>query len=170
LVGGLDPAANLEHACADLVEEQLAGQPIAAWSDADLEAFCKRYNLGWVVCRSAAAVERLESWCRSGAAERTAALSIDHETGYLYTLRRERSFVLKGKARWLQADCRHIVLGDLVPDDGTVVLSLHYQAGMQVSPGQVQVEKDPDSLDPIPLIRLKLPGPVTRLILTWPKS
>ncbi len=48
-----------------------------------------------------------------------------------------------------------------------MVLSLHYQAGLQVSPGRVTVEKEPDAHDPIPFVRLRMSGPVTRVTLTW---
>jgi len=74
---------------------------------------------------------------------------------------------LQGQARFLHADCRHIALADVIPEDGKVVLSMHYQAGMHVSPGRVLLEKEPDSCDPIPFIRLRMPGPVARLTLTW---
>ena len=60
----------------------------------------------------------------------------------------------------------------MVPEKGsdTVVLSLHYQSGMEVAPPHVQIEKDPDPFDPIPMIRLRLAAPVTRVILTWPAN
>ena len=80
---------------------------------------------------------------------------------------RPHSFALKGQATWLAADWEHVALGDVVPEDGKVVLSLHYQAGMQVSPGRVQLEKEPDPRDPIPFVRLRMPDPVTRITLTW---
>jgi hypothetical protein len=77
------------------------------------------------------------------------------------------AFILKGQARLLSADCRHIALADLDPEDGEIVLSMHYQAGLQVSPSRVRIEKEPDPYDPIPFIRLRVPGPVARLTLTW---
>ena len=46
----------------------------------------------------------------------------------------------------------------MVPEDGKVVLSLHYQAGMKALPARVQVEREIDPYDPIPLVRLKVPG------------
>jgi hypothetical protein len=169
-LGGLDPEANLEHGYASLVEEQLAGRPIDDWTNAELETFFRRYNVGWVIGRLPATVACLDACCSAGAAERTASLMIDGQPSYLYTLRRSRSFVLKGQADWLQANSRHIVLGDVLPEDGKVVLSLHYQAGMQVSPHTIQVEREPDALDPIPLIRLRITCPLTRVILSWPAN
>jgi hypothetical protein len=166
-IGGLDPEATMEHGAISLVERQLAGRPLADWNNADIELYCRRYNLGWVVCWSPAAVDRLNAWCQSGLAQRAAVMPLDGETAYLYTLNRPRNFVLKGQARWLTADCRRIVLGDVVPEDGRVVLSLHYQAGIQISPSQVRLEREPDPHDPIPLVRLRMAGPVTRITLSW---
>ncbi|MBL8794930.1 MAG: hypothetical protein JNM56_13560 [Planctomycetia bacterium] len=169
-VGGLDPDATMEHGAISLVERQLAGRPLSDWSDADLELYCRRYNLGWVVCWSPAAIARLDAWSQAGLARRTASVPLDGATAHLYRLSRPHSFVLKGQARWLVADCRRIVLGDVVPDDGRVVLSLHYQAGIQAAPSQVQVEREPDPHDPIPLVRLRLNGPVSRITLSWEGS
>jgi hypothetical protein len=167
-VGGLDADSHLEHAHAGLSGQQLAGQPLADWTDADLTGYCDRYNVGWIVCRCPATLQRLEQWARTDAAAQTATLVLDGEPAYLFTVHRERSYVIRGQARWLQADCSHIVLGDVVPaNDGTVVLSLHYQAGMEVLPAQVRVEREPDPLDPVPFVRLRIPGPVARVILKW---
>jgi hypothetical protein len=166
-LGGLDPDAAMEHSYARFVEQRLAGRPIAEWSDANLEEFCGRYNVGWAVCWTPAALERFRKW---GLAEPVAPLTEEGQTGWLFALKRPRSFVLKGHARWISADCRHIALSDVVPEDGKVVLSLHFLEGLQVSPGRVRVEKEPDPLDPIPFVRLRMPGPVTRVTLTWRKE
>jgi hypothetical protein len=171
-LGGLDPEANLEHGYASLIDQQLAGRPIVEWPDAELSTFCDRYNVGWVACRSAAAIARFNAWCASGAAVRQAALTMDGQSACLFALKRQPSFVLKGQARWIAANHRHIILGDVVPEKGSdaVVLSLHFQSGMEVAPPHVQIEKDPDPFDPIPMIRLRLAAPVTRVILTWPAN
>jgi hypothetical protein len=161
-LGGLDPDANVEHAYASLAEQKLAGRPLAEWTDADLEAFCRRYNVGWVVCWSAPAKTRFDAW---HAARRTATLQ-DGETGGLYTLP-PRSFVLHGRAGVVHADSERISLTDVLPEDGKVVLSFHYQAGLQAQPGRVKVEREADPYDPIPFIRLSMPGPVSRVTLTW---
>src|SRR5205814_225067 len=57
-IGGLDADAAIEHATTGLVADHLAGRPVSEWSDGELEAYCRRYNVGWVVCRSPAAIER----------------------------------------------------------------------------------------------------------------
>lgn len=162
-VGGLDPDASIEHAYASLIEATLAGRPIADWSDAELEDYCRRYNIGWAVCWSPAAVERFRAW---KSAEPAVAVA-DEDAGQLFSIRQPRSFVLKGQARWLGASRRRISLADVVPENGTIVLSLHHQAGLQASPGRVQIEREPDPFDPIPFIRLRVPEPVARVTLTW---
>jgi hypothetical protein len=163
-LGGLDPDAGIEHAQVSFTDQLLRGRPVKGWSDAQLEDFCRRYNVGWVVCWSPAAVARFHAW---EGAEAVATLQ-DQETGCLFRLRRRPlSFVLKGRAQWLEADWRRIAVGDVVPEDGQVVLSLHYQTGMQVSPGSIRIERELDPYDPIPFVRLRLPGPVARLTLMW---
>ena len=68
----------------------------------------------------------------------------------------------------LHADSKRIALADVVPNaNGEAVLCLHYEAGMQVSPSRVLLEKEIDPHDPIPFVRLRLPGPVVRVTLTW---
>ena len=57
-LGGLDPDSGVEHSYCALCSRQLTGRMLADWSDADLEVFCRWYNVGWVVARSPAAVER----------------------------------------------------------------------------------------------------------------
>jgi hypothetical protein len=162
-MGGLDPDAGIEHAHAGFTDQLLMGRPIKDWSDARLADYCRRYNVGWAVCWSPAAVARFHAWKDAEAL----ATFQDGETGCLFQFKRPRSFALKGQAQWLGADARRIALGDVVPEDGVVVLSLHYQTGLQVSPSRVRVERELDPYDPIPFVRLRLPGPVARLTLTW---
>jgi hypothetical protein len=161
-MGGLDPDGGIEHSHATLKRGVLAGRPVADWSDAELEEFCRRYNLGWVACWSQAAVARFRRW---PGAEFLTALP-GESAGCLFQLP-FRSFVLKGQARLLHADVEHIALADVVPEEGQVVLSMHYQSGLTASTGRVQIEREPDPQDPIPFIRLRLTGPVARVVLTW---
>jgi hypothetical protein len=74
---------------------------------------------------------------------------------------------LKGQATLLRADHEQVALADVIPEEGTVVLSLHYQAGMKASPSRVSVERELDPIDPIPFVRLRLPHPMSRVTLTW---
>ncbi len=85
----------------------------------------------------------------------------------LFTLNRPRSYVLKGQERWLKAESSRIELSDLVPEDGKIILSLHYQKGLVAAPSRVCVERDTDPRDRVPFVRLRLTGPVARVTLTW---
>lgn len=164
-LGGLGCDACVDHAYPSFAGQDLAGRSLTSWNNEELEQFCERYNVGWVVCWSPAAVARFNHWKEKA---EPVVLLRDGVPGCLYRLRRSPSYILEGQARWLSADCQRIALADVVPSkDGKVVLSLHYQSGMQVLPRRVQVEREPDPRDPIPLIRLRMTGPVTRLTLTW---
>jgi hypothetical protein len=161
-LGGLDPESSIEHSYASLVGQTLAGRPLGDWSDAELDDFCRKYNIGWVVAWSPGTINRFRSWNQAVPTD----ILHDGQEGWLFTLR-PRSFALKGQARLLTANAREIVLADLVPDDGQVVLSFHYQAGLRATPGRVQVERETDPYDPIPFIRLRVPGPLPQVTLTW---
>ncbi len=166
-LGGLDPGRTIDHNYAVFSDQTLAGRPIGQWADADLLDFCRRYNVGWVACWSPAARARFRALKEAG---EVAALA-DDGAGALFALKRTPSFALKGKAQWLGADGSRVALGDVVPDPetGTVVLSLHYQAGLRAVPSLVKVEREIDSQDPIPFVRLRLSEPATRVTLTWEK-
>jgi hypothetical protein len=165
-LGGLDPQLGIEHAHAGFCDQVLAGRLIGDWSDAELDDFCRRYNVGWLVCWSRAAEQRLRTW-------KSARLvtQLDADGLRLYAVDRVPSYALKGgRVKWLHADSEHIALADVVPNEsGEVVLSLHYQAGMQVSPSRVRLERELDPYDPIAFVRLRLNGPVMRVTLTWEK-
>ncbi|HZT79789.1 MAG TPA: hypothetical protein VFA26_06195, partial [Gemmataceae bacterium] len=162
-LGGLDPNPGIEHGFVSFCDQLLAGRLLADWSDAQLDDFCRRYNVGWVVCWSPAAVGRFRAWKR---AEAVATLS-DGGPGCLFAVRRPLSYALKGEARLVQADGERIALSDLVPEGGEIILSLHYQAGLRATPGRVLVERELDPYDPIAFVRLRVAGPVPRVSLTW---
>jgi hypothetical protein len=168
MIGGLGPDVSIEHAYAGLVDQNLAGRPIADWSggDDELNQFCRRYNIGWVVCSEPQVVAHFRKW--NGARE-MAIFAEGGRTATLFALE-PHSFILTGKAEVLQADSHCIALANVVPDrDGRVVLAFHYQAGLQVSPSRVQIEREPDpsAQDPIPFIRLVMPAPVSHLTIRW---
>ena len=165
-IGGLDPDGAIEHSHAGFVKQELAGQPIDKCSDEDLADYCRRYNVGWVAAWSPATVARFRAW-KAGARE--VARLHDGEEGCLFqVVGHAATFALEGEADLVQADSRHISLANVVPKDGQVLLSLHYQAGMRASPSRVQVERDKrDPRDDIPFVRLRVAGPVARVTLTW---
>jgi hypothetical protein len=157
-IGGIGIECCIEHGYANLTDGRLAGRSLANWTDSELADFCRHYNIGWVACRSEASATRFAHF--PGAQLRT-------DNGlWLYELP-YRSFVLIGQGRVLKADQAAITLVDVVPENGQVVLSFHYQTGMRASPSRVQVERIPDMEDPVPFVRLRMSSPVTRLTLTW---
>jgi hypothetical protein len=162
-LGGLDPGATIEHAYAGFTGEALAGRAIGLWTDDELRDFCRRYNVGWIVCWSKAARSRISAWRDAS----PAATPHEEGPGCLFAVKRPHSFALLGKASWLEADSERVALADLVPEEGKVVLSLHYQEGMRASPARVRVERELDPYDPIPFVRLRVDQPVTRVTLTW---
>jgi hypothetical protein len=163
-LGGLDANAGIVHEQElRFADQMLADRWLRDWTDAELEDFFRSYNVGWVVCWSQAAIERFRAMKD---VEAIATLR-DGGTGSLFAINRRKSYVLKGEAHWLHADSRRIALGDVTPDEnGEVWLSLHYQSGLRAAPGQVQIEQVPNPND-IRFVRLRLPGPVTRVVLTW---
>jgi hypothetical protein len=163
-IGGLDPNGEVEHGGVGLVNQALRSRPLSQWSDAALESYCRRYNIAWVACWSPEVVVRMQTW--PGAA--LVARMSDGGTVYLFAIpKAPRSFTLKGQATVLHMDSHHIALADVVPEDGVVVLSLHYQSGFQAAPTRVQVEPGPDGTEMIPFLRLRMDRPVARLTLTW---
>jgi hypothetical protein len=171
-VGGLDADAGIEHAAAGLVDHVLAGRPLAECLDCDLESYSRRYNVGWVVCWSPEARERFARW---GEAELVAELpGAAGGEGWLFRLKRKRSYALAGSATLVSADARHILLSDAVPaadgdgGEGQILLSLHHQTGMQVTPARVRLEKAVTPEDAIPFVRLRVSEPVGRVMITWP--
>ncbi|MBL8868083.1 MAG: hypothetical protein KF873_04715 [Gemmataceae bacterium] len=173
-LGGLDPDAKFEHAFCRLRGDTLNGRRLVDWTDAELEEFARRYNVGWVVARSPAARDR---WQRVTFAREVARYK-DGGDVRLFELDRPRSFVLVGSANWDHADRRKIVLTDVVPVDApnpdggpvpvkVVGLSLHYQAGLRAGPGVISIERDPDPYDPIPMLRLRVTGPLSRVVISW---
>jgi hypothetical protein len=162
-LGGLDPGGHVEHMYARLHDGMLGDKPIADWDDARLRQFIERYNVCWVVCWTPESIQRF----RALPMAKPIADLKDGRWGVLFALERKPSYLLKGRARWVEADAVRIALADVEPENGEVVLSAHYQTNLRVSPAFVQIERDLDLDDPIPLIRLRVPGPVSRLSIVW---
>ncbi|MCE9568167.1 MAG: hypothetical protein K8U57_39710 [Planctomycetes bacterium] len=166
-LGGLDPDAGMEHSYCGMCDRQLTGRCLSDWGNKELTAFCRWYNVGWVVARSPAVIER---WANFPHARVVVTLSEGGRPVVLYALSRTPTFVLAGTATWQSADSRRVVLTNVVPNaEGQVFLSLHMIDGLRAFPSYVQVEemKDPTGRDPIGLVRLRVPGPTPRLTLMW---
>lgn len=161
-LGGLVGDRCIEHSYVCLQDQSLANRALTGWNNADLDEFCRRYNIGWAVCWSPDVVSRFRAW----RGDANCIPLNDDRQGFLFVLPL-RSYFLKGQGRWISATRQRIVLADVIPEDGKIVLSLHYQSGLMASPNRVQIEREPDPFDPIPFIRLRVPDPVAVLTLTW---
>ena len=94
----------------------------------------------------------------------------DDGDGWLLALRHKPTFALRGSAQWLAADAQRIVLEDVRPENGQVLLSLHYQKGLRVTPSRVVVQRAEDKDDHVDFVRLLISDPlVTRITITWDK-
>ncbi len=165
-VGGLDPEAVIEHTATGLCDRSLASRLLSDWTDAELQTYCDRYNVGWVVCWSPDSAKRFAAW---PVAEKVTALH-DEGEGTLFRLNRQPSFVLVGSAQWIRADSECISLGDVTPQNGQVLLSLHYQEGLRVTPSRVRLERAETLNDHIDFVRLVIPDQrVARVTITWDK-
>lgn len=170
-VGGLDAEAGIEHAITGLVEARLAGRALREWTDAELQAYCQKYNIGWIVCSSPEARARFARWSLAGPSYPLG--EIGRGEAVLFKLSRQGSYALTGEVTWRSADVRGILLADARPQpvpnekEGQVVLSLHYQEGMRVRPARVRLERAVDPQDSIPFVRLRMTAPVGRILITW---
>ena len=161
-LGGLDPEGNVDHVYCGMRAGTLNGRPFADWTPLERAAFCKRYNVGWVVCRTPAST----GWWGSDPTAREVARTGDNAV--LFALDRPHSFALSGSATVERADRRQIVLTDVTPNEaGEVVLSFHHIPGLKAAPAVVWADATNDLHDPVPMTRLRLPGPVSRVTLTW---
>jgi hypothetical protein len=162
-IGALDPDGFIEHSSICLNEQMLETQLIRPSKDEEWSDYCRRYNVRWIVAWSPTVIERLERW---PAAKKIQALA-DGDTGWLFEIDRTPSYALRGQAELLCADGQQIMLRNVVPHNGEVVLSMHYQAGMRVSPSRVQIERATSGEDQIGFVRLRLAVPAAVVTLTW---
>ncbi len=163
-IGGLDPDGFIEYSSISLLQQKLENRGIAdEWSDEQLAEYCRRYNVRWIVAWSPAALERFSKW---PAAKKHTQFFDDGE-GWLFEVERTPNFALKGHAELLEANGRYIMLKNVVPHQGEVVISLHYQTGMRASLPRVQVEKAGSADDSIGFVRLVLAVEAKHVTLTW---
>jgi hypothetical protein len=160
-VGGLEGGAGIEHTATGLVDGRLAGRSVHEWTDGELEDYCNRYNIKWIVAHSSVTRERLSRWSRAVATSFSAQQQ-------MFTLSRDASYTLSGSATLQQADSRGILLKDVQPDEqGMIHLCLHYQKGMRVSPSRIQIEEQPTTTGTISFVRLRMDAPAGHLLISW---
>jgi hypothetical protein len=172
-IGGLDPDSGIEHTACGLIDGRLAQRTNLDHENSEevLSDYCRRYNIGWIVCFTPELVAQFRKLPLVG--EPVALPALGDEVPYLFTLRRTKSFALRGSIARMNADPRGILLSEVKPEqiegekEGEIVLSLHYQAGMRVSPPRVRIEKAVDLHDMIPFVRLRVREPVGSVLITW---
>jgi len=164
-IGGLQ--ACLEHRYCVLRDGWWLGRPLLQWSDAELEHWLRWFNIGYVVARTDSSVQRWQRY----AGVRLLWQGRDKDGPIvLLEIPRPHNYLLTGQARKVWGDTERIVLEEVAPDEhGAVILSMHYQPGMRVSPGYIRVERapEPQGRTPLDLIRLHMPGPVPHIRLSW---
>lgn len=164
-LGGLH--ARLEHRYCVLRAGHWLGRPLHQWTDAELTEWLRWFNIGWIVTRSE---ESLQRWQRYAGARLLWQQHDGQGPLALLEISRPHSYLLTGRAEKVWGDCDRIVLEEVVQDEqGTVVLSLHYLPGLRVSPSYIRLERapEPHGRTAVDFIRLHLPGPVSRIRLSW---
>lgn len=160
-IGGLSRRRVLEHQHLSLSDGQLAGRALFSWSDAELERIARLLNIGWVVAYSPATLARCAQW---PLAEPPQPLPAGRK---LIKLRRTPSFVLQGQAQVVRFTRNQMTLVDLEPDQGIILLSLHAHPRIRTTTSRVLWQPAAQVDDPVPLVRLHLPGPMSRLTICW---
>ncbi len=165
-LGGLDHDAGMEYSFCEMRNGRLNGRSLGDCSDAELAKYSWWYNVGWVVCRSPAAIDR---WSKLPMAKPIARLKEGGQPVVIFALDRPRSFVLKGSAKWESTASNRITLTDVVPDaNGEVYLSLHHPVtGLRVYPSYIVIEPAKDTSDPMSHVCLRPHGPVSRVTIVW---
>ncbi|MFO0935029.1 MAG: hypothetical protein U0798_00755 [Gemmataceae bacterium] len=162
-LGGLESEACIEPLVCSLRSSSLHQQTDQTQAARDLEAFARRYNIGWVACRP----ESAEHWLSIPGAAEIARIPGTNEL-VLIRFGHPHSFITHGKGTWEEANRKRIVLTNVEPDaNGIVSLSLHFQEGMRLTPPSVTIEPEKDPFDPTPMIRLRMPGPTSRVTIVW---
>jgi hypothetical protein len=194
-IGGVYHMAFIRHnRVASFGDFHLAGRLIDEWSPDALRDYCDQYNVGWVVCWSplsrfwfdrdpgARRVATLPRYATPGRvpepdphawdvmARRAGAEAVHYveeaEHQYaIYRVERPHSFFLRGQGRVVAMEPNRIELADVVPYEGSVLLSLHWLDTWQSDP-PTTVSAEPVPLDSVPFVRIDCPGPVPRLVLS----
>jgi hypothetical protein len=162
-VGGLGVVAAIEPATARLVQGRLLGRPLQDWQKLDFEEFARQFNIGWVVGGTAESLAQLRKWYGMESGRR-----IGGGSRWLFALPTRRSFVLAGSGHVVYCDQRQVTFEELRPTkDGQLVLSFHYHPRMAASIDRVRIDKQVQRFDGVPLVRLHLPGEMSRLTIYW---
>ncbi|MCA1685365.1 MAG: hypothetical protein LC745_05160 [Planctomycetia bacterium] len=149
-VGGIYQTAFIaHHQAAAFGDYGLGDRRIEAWRPDELDAYCARYNVGWVVCWSplskfcfdryprARHVATLPRWAspgqsvcndpaqwralvtRAGPEVATRYMLDGVNTYRVYRVERPYSYFLEGSGRVASWDANRVVLSDVAPDPAT---------------------------------------------------
>jgi len=173
---------------------QLGDRPIDAWPPAELAAYCRAYNVGWVACWSPLSrfwFDRFPLASRVATIPRYATLNrpvsaneqewramvgragpavarrylLEGESSYaIYRVDRPRSYFLEGKGRVVSVGPNRVELADVEPEAGSAVLSLHWLDTWKADPPTV-LSPEPVAGDPVPFVKIKTARAIPRLIL-----
>jgi hypothetical protein len=158
-IGGLANEPPLEHLQMRLHHGWLGPREFSDWTPPELGRLAERLNLRWLVVRQETAA-RMRTWPNAKMAATVGPWTI-------FELSRSMGYFLRGRGRVVHADDRGVILADLEPEDGAVLVAFHFHAGAKTSSDRVAVEAFRDSDDPVPLLRLRLAKPIARLAVTW---
>ena len=195
-IGGIYQTAFIKHhEMAAFGDFQLGNRSIDEWSPAQVDAYCRTYNVGWVACWSplsrfwfdrypgavkVATLPRYSSpdlppsnneqeWramVRRAGREVATRYLLEGERSYaIYRVERPRSYFLRGKGRIVAVAPNRVELADVEPEGGSVVVSLHWLDTWKSDP-PLTLKPEPTPGDPVEFVRIDLPGPVARVVLT----
>lgn len=146
---GPRPMYPIKHSFASFTRGVLFDRPVGNYSLNEFQAACDLFNVRWIVCwfdESRQVFDSLPSYFRPMGI-------IDKFT--IYEVLRKPSFFLKGSGH-VQADYNRIVLSDLQPENGEIILSYHWMQYLVTDSG-VPVERVQFGGDPIGFIKITDP-------------
>jgi len=162
-VGGLGraEAVSIEPLQVRLATGSLMGKSMELWNQSDLTAFVTDWNIGWVCAFQAVSIQR---WLAMPEAIVVAELP---QGGKLIRLPRRFSYCKQGQATLNFTGQRRLTLTNLVPQNGQIVLCLHYHATMHTVNNKARLDTWQHAFDGIPMLRLRIHGPMERLTIEW---
>jgi len=149
LVGGPLPNAFIQHHFVSFHDGYFLKKPIQSYSEQELGEYFKLYNIKWAVVWSRASKEKLSGL--SFARKRAQFQDLEvFEFDFL------PSWFLRGKGKVVKMDYDQIHLSQLEPEDGVVVLKVHFLEGFSSFP-PVKLFRYQRFPDPIGFLGLENP-------------
>ena len=149
LIGGPLPNAFIRHHYASFHDGYFLNRPMREYNDSELAAKLELYNIRWAFAWSEASKTRLEKFPAAKSAVRFEDLEV-------FEIARPSNWFLAGSGE-LKADYDKIELDNLKPENGGVVLKMHWLDGFRAEPACELFRYDFGG-DPIGFIGLKNPA------------